>query len=145
VAASALLARGWTFLASRRLIMLIGFPAASVVVFASSAADPSEALVWLSASRFWFMFAYTVLITYGMEAVDERQTAVMAGLLNGTFGVSNLIFSPLFGGMADRSHSYREVIWMVGIAPLIGLAAWLVLSHLAARQSRPPDDPVAAS
>ena len=37
--ASALLARGWSFLGSRRLIMLMGFPAASVIVFANAAQD----------------------------------------------------------------------------------------------------------
>src|SRR5262249_50568211 len=85
VAASTLLRRGWGFLASRRVIMLIGFPAASVVVCVNTAKDPASALVWLSASRFWFMFAYTVLITYGMEAVAEEQTALMNGVMNGTF------------------------------------------------------------
>src|SRR5262245_57115187 len=135
LAASALLARGWSFLASRRLIMLTGFPAAGVIVCANSAEDPAWALVWLSASRFWFMFAYTVLITYGMEAVAEEQTALMNGLLNGTFGISNLIFSPLFGALADRYGAYREVIWLVGISPLVGLAVWLILSHLATRQT----------
>jgi ACS family hexuronate transporter-like MFS transporter len=139
LAASGLLARGCGFLASRRLIMMIGFPAASVVLCVNGADEPTSALVWLSVSRFWFMFAYTALITYGMEVVAEQQTALMIGLLNGTFGVSNLLFSPLFGGLADRFDGYREVIWLVGIAPLIGLAVWLVLSHLGARQviSRP--------
>jgi len=46
----------------------------------------------------------------------------MIGLLNGTFGVSNLIFSPLFGALADRHHGYREVIWLVGMSPWL---AWL--------------------
>jgi ACS family hexuronate transporter-like MFS transporter len=140
LAASALLARGWSFLASRRLIMLIGFPAAAVMVFANSATDPTWTLVWLSASRFWFMFAYTVLITYGMEVVAEEQTALMIGVLNATFGVSNLIFSPLCGRLADRLGGYREVTWMVAISPLVGLAVWLVLSYLAGRQSRMPGD-----
>lgn len=141
--ASALLARGWSFLGSRRLIMLMGFPAASVIVFANAARDPTWALVWLSASRFWFMFAYTVLLTYGMEAVAEEQTALLNGLLNATFGVSNLLFSPLFGGLADHYQGYREVIWMVGISPLVGLAAWLILSHLAARQTARTNGPIA--
>jgi MFS transporter, ACS family, hexuronate transporter len=135
VAASALLARGWSFLGSRRLIMLLGFSAASVILYVNTAQDPTSALVWLSASRFWFMFAYTALITYGMEAVAEEQTALMFGVLNGTFGISNLIFSPLFGGLADRYHGYREVIWLVGLSPVVGLAVWLVLSHLSARQT----------
>ena len=82
------------------------------------------------------MFAYTVLITYGMEAVAEEQTALMNGLLNATFGVSNLIFSPLCGGMADHYGGYQEVIWLVGIFPVIGLAVWLVLSRLAVWQTR---------
>jgi ACS family hexuronate transporter-like MFS transporter len=135
LAASALLARGWSFLASRRLIMLVGFTGATVLVGVNSVDDPTWALVWLSASRFWFMFAYTALITYGMEVVAEQQTALMIGLLNATFGISNLIFSPLFGGLADRYQGYREVIWLVGLAPLVGLAVWLLLSHLGARQS----------
>src|SRR5262245_27881275 len=110
VAASALLARGWSFLNSRRLIMLMGFPAASVIVFANAAPDPTWALVWVSASRFWFMFAYTVLLTYGMEAVAEEETASLIGLLNATFGVCNLLFSPLFGRLADRYQGYQEVL-----------------------------------
>src|SRR5262249_4231819 len=135
VAASTLLGRGWSFLGSRRVIMLIGFPAASVVVGVNTAENPTAALVWLSVSRFWFMFAYTALLTYGMEAGAEEQTALMIGVLNGTFAISNLIVSPLFGALADHSGSYREVIWAVGILPLVGLAAWLLLSHLAARQT----------
>src|SRR5262249_22734495 len=123
------------------LIMLMGFPAASVIVFANAAPDPTWALVWLSASRFWFMFAYTVLLTYGMEAVAEEETASLIGLLNATFGVCNLLFSPLFGRLADRYQGYREVIWIVGISPLVGLAVWLVLSHLAARQTMRANGP----
>jgi hypothetical protein len=50
--------------------------------------------------------------------------------------MSNLIISPLFGRLADRSNSYEDVIWIVALSPLVGLAVWLILSQLAMSQDQ---------
>ena len=72
---------------------------------------------------------------HGTVVVAEEQTALKSGLMNATFSACNFVFNPLIGGMADRFHSYQQVIVMVGLAPVIGMACWLLLSHRHARGS----------
>lgn len=136
VTASWLLRRGWSFQASRTIVMGVGFPLAAVMIAVNAAPTAGWALFWFSSSRFWFMFAYTAMITYGMETVPENQTGFMTGLMNATFSLCNLLFSPLFGRMVDASENYRGVINLIGVSPIVGLILWLYLSRLHVRPPR---------
>jgi ACS family hexuronate transporter-like MFS transporter len=124
---------GWKFLSARRLMLTIGFCGSALMFCVATAPDADSAVGWICASRLFFQAAYTVLGVYGIEAVHENQTALMAGLLNATFSISNFIFNPIIGWMSDK-YGYGPVVTMISIAPLLGLGGWLVLSHLHARQ-----------
>lgn len=129
-----LLRRGWRFLPARRLVITAGFLGSTVLVLMNSAPDAAGAMLYLNLSRLTFQFAYIVLTAYGIEAVDESQTALMSGLMNATFSTCNFVFNPIIGAVADR-HGYAPVIVLAAFSPLLGLACWLVLSHRHARHA----------
>jgi ACS family hexuronate transporter-like MFS transporter len=131
-----LLRRGWQFLPARRLIMVVGFLGSTLLLTVNAAPDVAGAMLRLDLSRFSFQAAYTILLVYGIESVPEPQTALMSGLMNATFSACNFIFNPVIGGMADHFRSYRPVIAMIGLSPLLGLACWLLFSYLASIAGR---------
>jgi ACS family hexuronate transporter-like MFS transporter len=127
-----LLRAGWRYLSARTLIITIGFAGSAVMFKVNQAADAQEAIYWLCVSRFFFQGAYTVLGAYALESVSETQTAMLAGLMNATFSVCNVVFNPLIGRIADR-EGYGPVITIVSVAPLVGLLLWLFFSQLHVR------------
>ena len=80
-----------------------------------------------------FQAGYTALLVYGIESAPEGQAALMSGLMNAAFSACNFLFNPLIGAMVDRYHGYGPVLIMVGLSPLGGMAAWVVLTALHAR------------
>jgi ACS family hexuronate transporter-like MFS transporter len=127
-----LLRVGWRYLSARTLIIGLGFLGSAVMLYVNRATDANEAVWWLCASRFSFQAAYTVVGAYALESVSENQTALIAGIMNATFSVCNVVFNPLIGTLADK-HGYHPVITIIGITPLIGLSCWLLLSQVHAR------------
>jgi len=127
-----LLRAGWRYLSARTLIVTIGFLGSGVMLIVNRATNAQDAIFWLCVSRFFFQAAYTVVGAYALESVAETQTALLAGMMNATFSVCNVIFNPLIGRIADH-HGYSPVITIVACSPLLGLGSWLVLSRLHAR------------
>ena len=95
--------------------------------------DAASAVWRLNLSRFAFQAGYTALLVYGIESAPEGQAALMSGLMNAAFSACNFLFNPLIGGMVDRYRGYGPVLIMVGLSPLVGMAAWVVLTALHAR------------
>ena len=102
----------------------IGYPAASIIACANSA----EAVVGPAlAERSLLVHEPIPLMTCGMEAVAEQQTASMTGLHQCFVGLSNLIISRSLA-LADHYNGYDGVIGWLRCSPLVGLSVWLVLS-----------------
>ena len=133
VGVSLLVRRGWTFLGARRLLVVGGFLGAMSLLWMINAGDAASAVWRLNLSRFAFQAAYTALLVYGIESAPEGQAALMSGLMNAAFSACNFLFNPLIGAMVDRYHGYGPVLIMVGLSPLGGMAAWVVLTALHAR------------
>lgn len=129
LAVYALLRWGWRFLAARRTIMTLGFLGAVVLIRVNHEPTVPGTMWCINLSRLFFFVGYAALVSYGLESVGEGQTALMAGLMNATFSACNLVFNPLIGKMADHFHQFNQVIVMISLMPLVGLAAWMILSH----------------
>lgn len=129
-----LLRAGWSALSARRLVMIAGFGGSLLMLLVTTAPNLTMAMTWMNLARFFFQFAYVALLAYGISCVPPEQAGRMNGLMNACFGACNFVFNPLIGKIADiYNHDYRVVLIMVSLSPLIGLAAWLVLSQRAAR------------
>ena len=133
-AALALLRRGWRFLAARTLIIGLGFAGAAVIVLARWSATAEQALALIDCSRLCHQAGYILVLAYGMEAVSERRTGLMSGLMNATFSACNFVFSPLIGWLVDRGHGYDQVLLLIALSPLAAYAAWVALSRREARR-----------
>jgi ACS family hexuronate transporter-like MFS transporter len=129
----ALLRRSWRYLSARRIVMKVGFVGAVSLLGVNFRPDVRGTMWCINLSRFFFQIGYTALVAYGIESVGEGQTALMAGLMNATFSACNLVVNPLIGKMADHYHGFDQVIVLIAMMPLVGLAAWLVLSRLHAK------------
>lgn len=130
----ALLTRGFTPLASRRLVMTVGFLGALTMLMMVQSPNLENALLWLNISRFCFQFAYSALLAYGISAVPEAQGGAMNGFMNAIFGLCTFVFSPLIGRVADQL-GFHAVLIMVGVMPLVALIGWWILSGVAARRT----------
>jgi hypothetical protein len=128
-AALALLRRGWRFLDARTAIVGLGFAGAAVILLARWSPSSDHALALIDGSRLCHQAGYILLLAYGMEAVSERRTGLMSGLMNATFSACNFVFAPLIGWMADRGHGYDQVLLLIAVSPLAGYAAWVALSR----------------
>jgi ACS family hexuronate transporter-like MFS transporter len=131
-----LLARGFSPLASRRIVMTLGFLGALTMLMMVQAPDLNAALLWLNLSRFSFQFAYSALLAYGISAVPESQGGAMNGFMNAIFGLCTFVFSLLIGRVADKL-GFHAVLIMVGVMPLVALVGWWVLSSMAERRASP--------
>ena len=131
-----LLRYSWRYLTARRLVMIFGFTGSACLLGMIFRPDIRGMMWCINLSRFFFQMAYTALVAYGIESVGEGQSALMAGLMNATFSACNFVFNPLIGKMADVYHGFNQVIVMVALAPIVGLACWIVLSQLHARHQR---------
>jgi ACS family hexuronate transporter-like MFS transporter len=125
---------GWRYLSARRLVIVAGFLGSLLLLKMNGASTPQAAMWWFNFSRLFFTAAYIIVMAHGIETVAEGQTALMNGLMNGTFSACNVIFNPLIGRMADHLGSYQAVIVLVSIVPLFGLVAWLILSAAHSRR-----------
>ena len=133
-----LLRMSWKYLIARRTVMFLGFVGAVVLIHVNHEPGVRGTMWCINISRFFFQVGYTALVAYGIESVAERQTALMAGLMNATFSACNLVFNPLIGWMADSFGHFNEVIVMISLMPVIGLIAWMMLSTRHARQTVSP-------
>jgi ACS family hexuronate transporter-like MFS transporter len=131
-----LLRYSWRYLTARRLVMIFGFTGSACLVGMIFRPDIRGMMWCINLSRVLFQIGYTALVAYGIESIGEGQSALMAGLMNATFSACNLVFNPLIGAMADRYHGFNEVIVMVALTPILGLACWIVLSQLHVNQQR---------
>jgi ACS family hexuronate transporter-like MFS transporter len=127
--------RKWSPLRARRMVMVAGFIGSTTMLMMTRADSLGGAMFWLNLSRFSFQFAYVALLAYGMSCAPPEQAGALNGFMNATFGFCNFVFNPVIGKLADAFHSnYGAVLTLVSLAPLVGLALWLMLSSLGQRQ-----------
>lgn len=133
-AVTLLVSRGWKFFSARRLIISAGLLGSALLLMMNYSANVNEAMMWLVVGRFMYQGGYIIMMAHAMECVPESQTALMHGLMNSTFGISNVVINLAIGKMADVFHGYKQVVVMSSLSPLIGLIFWLVFATLHTRQ-----------
>lgn len=134
----ALLRYSWRYLTARRLLMIVGFMGSACLLAVNFRPDIRGMMWCINLSRFFYQIGYTALVAYGIESVAEGQSALMAGVMNAAFSACNLVFNPLIGAMADHYHGFNQVIVMVALTPMIGLACWIVLSRIHSASGQSP-------
>ena len=104
-------------------LALLGTPSFVLTRFESSAV--------VLALLFWAMFiaAGFVLVSLrvGALAYPKEQTAIVAGIGAGSWSALIAVLLPVLGGMFDAGR-YDNAFHIVGACPLIGVAAWWLLT-----------------
>jgi MFS transporter, ACS family, hexuronate transporter len=113
---------GWSAVRSRLLVMISATPMIMVGLGIGLARNVPTALVFLSliaAGTAAFManyFAFT-------QEVTARHTGLVVGYLGALGNLAAAGFQPFAGAVKDVTDSYSPVFAIIGLAPLIGLAA----------------------
>jgi len=123
---SALIARGWSVGAARKLVVVASAIGMTMLIPAAYVTS----LGWLTACIAMATFAYAALSTMILNLpADIYPTAAVASVsgLSGTgAGVGTIVATFLTGIVADR-YSFRPVLIVASVIPLIAAAAILVL------------------
>jgi ACS family hexuronate transporter-like MFS transporter len=123
---SALIARGWSVGAGRKLVVVVSAIGMTLLIPASFATS----LPWLTACMATATFAYaalsTMILNLPADIYPTGSVASVSGLSGTGAGVGTILATYLTGLVADR-YSFRPVLIVASIVPLVAAAAILVL------------------
>lgn len=69
-----------------------------------------------------------VALKVGSYSFPREQAATMTGIASGSWALANYILLQFLGPMFNQ-HRYGEAFWTIALCPVIGVAAWLILSR----------------
>jgi MFS transporter, ACS family, hexuronate transporter len=79
-----------------------------------------------------------VALKVGSYSFPREQAAMMTGIASGSWSLANYIILQFLGPLFNQKR-YPEAFWLIAICPLVGIAAWFILSRrnqAASEQSR---------
>jgi ACS family hexuronate transporter-like MFS transporter len=123
---SVLINRGWSVGRARKLVIACGAAAMTLLIPAAYATS----LVWLTACLATATFAYaalsTMILNLPADIYPTASVASVSGLSGTGAGVGTVVATFLTGFVADR-YSFRPVLIVASVIPLVAAAAILVL------------------
>src|SRR5207302_5148074 len=123
---SALIKRGWSVGSARKLVIVCSAAAMTLLVPAAYATS----LVWLTACLATATFAYaalsTMILNLPADIYPSSSVASVSGLSGTGAGVGTILATYVIGIVADR-YSFRPVLLVASVIPIVGAAAILIL------------------
>jgi MFS family permease len=134
-------ARGWSAVRSRQAVLLTATPLILCGLAVGLAPNHTVAIILISIMAAGTAAFMANFFSFGQD-VSTRHTGLVVGYLGGIGNLFVAGFQPLAGKIKDLTGSFALVFVIVGLAPLLGLAA-LVLGWNEQEAAADADEPAA--
>jgi len=123
---SALIARGWSVGAARKLVVAVSAIAMTVLVPAAYATSLASLTLCMAIATFAYAALSTMILNLPADIYPSAAVASVSGLSGTGAGVGTIVATYLTGVVADR-YSFRPVLIVASVVPLVAAAAILAL------------------
>ena len=125
-AGTALIRRGLSIDASRKLLMWVGALLVPVSLLALRSESPVAALLWIGVGMFGIQVKCASLFTVPADIFRARDIGLAWGLSGAAGSYGGSLFTPLVGYLVTN-HSYEPVFWIVSIMHILSCVIVMVL------------------
>jgi ACS family hexuronate transporter-like MFS transporter len=123
---SALIARGWSVGSARKLVVTASAVAMTLLVPAAYATSLASLTLCMAIATFAYAALSTMVLNLPADIYPSSAVASVSGLSGTGAGVGTIVATYLTGVVADR-YSFRPVLIVASIVPLVAAAAILAL------------------
>jgi ACS family hexuronate transporter-like MFS transporter len=123
---SALIARGWSVGAARKIVIVPSAAAMTLLVPAAYATSLVGLTVCLAIATFAYAALSTMILNLPADIYPSDSVASVSGLSGTGAGVGTVLATYLTGMVADR-YSFRPVLFVASAIPIVAAAAILIL------------------
>ena len=125
---SALIARGWSVGAARKLVVVGSAAGMTLLVPAAYATSLVSLTVCFAIATFAYAALSTMILNLPADIYPSGAVASVSGLSGTGAGVGTVIATYLIGVVADR-YSFRPVLIVASVVPLVAAAAIVILER----------------
>jgi ACS family hexuronate transporter-like MFS transporter len=138
MAGTALIRRGLSIDASRKLLMWAGAFLVPVSLLALAAETPIGALLWIGVGMFGIQVKSASLFTVPADIFAPRDLGLAWGLSGAAGSYGSSLFTPFVGYLVTR-YSYAPVFWIVAVMHILScLIVMLFLPAIGGAKPLPP-------
>ena len=123
---SALIARGWSIGAARKLVVAGSALAMTVLVPAAYTTSLASLTLCMAIATFAYAALSTMILNLPADIYPSAAVASVSGLSGTGAGVGTIVATYLTGVVADR-YSFRPVLIVASVVPLVAAAAIFAL------------------
>jgi MFS transporter, ACS family, hexuronate transporter len=123
---SALINRGWSVGAARKLVIIPSAAAMTLLVPAAYATSLVGLTVCMAVATFAYAALSTMILNLPADIYPSHSVASVSGLSGTGAGVGTVLATYLIGMVADR-YSFRPVLFVASAIPIVAAAAILIL------------------
>jgi MFS transporter, ACS family, hexuronate transporter len=123
---SALIKRGWSVGAARRLISVIGGIGMCTLVLALFSRSLPALVACFAFSTFTYAAFSTVILNFPADLFPSQRVASVSGLGGTGAGIGTILFTLFTGTIAER-YSFEPILLGAGLISLLAMVAVLVL------------------
>jgi MFS transporter, ACS family, hexuronate transporter len=123
---SALISRGWSVGAARKLVVAVSAVAMTVLVPAAYSTTLASLTLCMAVATFAYAALSTMILNLPADIYPSAAVASVSGLSGTGAGVGTIVATFLTGVVADR-YSFRPVLIVASVVPLVAAAAILAL------------------
>jgi ACS family hexuronate transporter-like MFS transporter len=123
---SALIRRGWSVEAARKLVIVVSAVAMTFLIPAAYATSLGTLTICVAIATFAYAALSTMILNLPADIYPSQSVASVSGLSGTGAGVGTVLATYLTGIVADR-YSFRPVLVVASLIPLVAAAAVLTL------------------
>jgi ACS family hexuronate transporter-like MFS transporter len=123
---SALIARGWSVGAARKIVIAVSAVGMALLVPAAYATSLVWLTTWIAIATFSYAALSTMILNLPADLYPSGSVASVSGLSGTGAGIGTIAATYLTGLVADR-YSFRPVLIVASVIPLVAAAAILIL------------------
>jgi ACS family hexuronate transporter-like MFS transporter len=135
---TALIRRGFSIDASRKLLMWVGALMVPISLLALRAETPVAALLWIGVGMFGIQVKSASLFTVPADIFNARDLGLAWGLSGAAGSYGGSLFAPLVGYLV-ANYSYAPVFWIVSVMHILScVIVMLFLPNIAGAKKQSP-------
>jgi ACS family hexuronate transporter-like MFS transporter len=123
---SALISRGWSVGAARKMVIAASAAGMTLLVPAAYATSLVWLTTWIAIATFSYAALSTMILNLPADLYPSGSVASVSGLSGTGAGIGTIAATYLTGLVADR-YSFRPVLIVASVIPLVAAAAILIL------------------